>query len=224
VSSTHILGISAYYHDSAACLLKDGEIVAAAQEERFTRKKGDADFPRDAVAYCLRDAGITPADLAYVAFYDKPLIKFERILETYLGTAPRGLRSFQLAGPLWIKEKLFTDRQLHEELEYEGQILYAEHHESHAASAFFPSPFEEAAFLTMDGVGEWATTSFGVGRGNDLEIFKELHWPDSLGLLWRWRRSSIRSSRAWPTREPEVTPEQSEGGMSRRMPPSRCSG
>jgi carbamoyltransferase len=179
-----VLGISAFYHDSAACLLSDGDIVAAAQEERFTRKKGDADFPRQAVAYCLRTAGITPADLTHVAFYDKPLIKFERILETYLGTAPRGLRSFQLAGPLWIKEKLFTDRQLRDELGYTGQILYAEHHESHAASAFFPSPFEEAAFLTMDGVGEWATTSFGVGRDNDIEILKELHWPDSLGLLY----------------------------------------
>jgi carbamoyltransferase len=179
-----VLGISAFYHDSAACLLSDGDIVAAAQEERFTRKKGDADFPRQAVAYCLRTAGITPADLRHVAFYDKPLIKFERILETYLGTAPRGLRSFQLAGPLWIKEKLFTDRQLRDELGYTGQILYAEHHESHAASAFFPSPFEEAAFLTMDGVGEWATTSFGVGRDNDIEILKELHWPNSLGLLY----------------------------------------
>jgi len=184
VRPSFVLGISAFYHDSAACLLSDGDIVAAAQEERFTRKKGDADFPRQAVAYCLRTAGITPADLRHVAFYDKPLIKFERILETYLGTAPRGLRSFQLAGPLWIKEKLFTDRQLRDELGYTGQILYAEHHESHAASAFFPSPFEEAAFLTMDGVGEWATTSFGVGRDNDIEILKELHWPNSLGLLY----------------------------------------
>ena len=129
-------------------------------------------------------AGITVKDLAYVGFYDKPLLKFERILETYLGTAPRGLRSFLLAGPLWIKEKLFTDRQLRDDLGYDGEILYAEHHESHAASAFFPSPFEEAAFLTMDGVGEWATTSFGVGRGNDIEILKEIHWPDSLGLLY----------------------------------------
>jgi carbamoyltransferase len=179
-----VLGISGFYHDSAACLLADGDIVAAAQEERFTRKKGDADFPRQAVAYCLKAAGITAAELGSVGFYDKPLIKFERILETYLGTAPRGLRSFRLAGPLWIKEKLFTDRLLRDALGYQGQILYAEHHESHAASAFFPSPFEEAAFLTMDGVGEWATTSFGVGRGNDIEILKELHWPDSLGLLY----------------------------------------
>ena len=184
MTPSYVLGISAFYHDSAACLLADGDIVAAAQEERFTRKKGDADFPHQAVAYCLRTAGITAGELAHVGFYDKPLIKFERILETYLGTAPRGLRSFGMAGPLWIKEKLFTDRMLHDALGYQGPILYAEHHESHAASAFFPSPFEEAAFLTMDGVGEWATTSFGVGRGNDIEILNELHWPDSLGLLY----------------------------------------
>jgi carbamoyltransferase len=184
LSPTHVLGISAFYHDSAACLLRDGEIVAAAQEERFTRKKGDASFPRHAVNYCLHAGGISAGELAYVGFYDKPLLKFERILETYLGTAPRGIRSFFLAGPLWIKEKLFTDRQLREDLGYEGAILYSEHHESHAASAFFPSPFEEAAFLTMDGVGEWATTSFGIGRANDIEILKEVHWPDSLGLLY----------------------------------------
>jgi carbamoyltransferase len=184
VSPTSILGISAFYHDSAACLLQDGEIIAAAQEERFTRKKGDASFPREAVAYCLAAGGVSVGNLACVAFYDKPLLKFERILETYLGTAPRGLRSFLLAGPLWIKDKLFTDRQLREDLEYDGEILYGEHHESHAASAFFPSPFEEAAFLTMDGVGEWATASFGVGRGNDIEILKEIHWPHSLGLLY----------------------------------------
>ena len=184
MSPTYILGISAFYHDSAACLLRDGDIIAAAQEERFTRKKGDASFPRRSVAYCLGTAGISVGDLAYVGFYDKPLLKFERILETYLGTAPRGLRSFLLAGPLWIKDKLFTDRQLRQELGYKGEILYAEHHESHAASAFFPSPFEEAAFLTMDGVGEWATASFGIGRGNDIEILKEIHWPDSLGLLY----------------------------------------
>ncbi len=180
----HILGISAFYHDSAACLLSDGKIVAAAQEERFTRKKGDATFPRHAVEYCLRSAGITVKDLAYVGFYDKPLLKFERILETYLGVAPKGFLSFLKAGPLWIKEKLFMDRQLREALGYDGEILYAEHHESHAASAFFPSPFEEAAILTMDGVGEWATASLGRGEGNDLELIKELHWPDSLGLLY----------------------------------------
>jgi carbamoyltransferase len=180
----HILGISAFYHDSAACLLHGGEIVAAAQEERFTRKKGDADFPRHAVDFCLRTAGRHPSDLDFVGFYDKPLLKFERILETYLGVAPRGIRSFLQAGPLWIKEKLYMDRQLHDALGYEGEILYAEHHESHAASAFFPSPFQEAAILTMDGVGEWATASIGVGRGNDIELLEELHFPDSLGLLY----------------------------------------
>jgi carbamoyltransferase len=180
----HILGLSAFYHDSAACLLRDGEIVAAAQEERFTRKKGDATFPHHAVDYCLRTAGIRPSDLDFVGFYDKPLLKFERILETYLGVAPRGFKSFLMAGPLWIKDKLYIDKQIRDELGYAGEILYAEHHESHAASAFFPSPFEEAAILTIDGVGEWATASIGVGRGNDFEILDELHWPDSLGLLY----------------------------------------
>jgi carbamoyltransferase len=179
-----ILGISAFYHDSAACLLRDGEIVAAAQEERFTRRKGDPDFPRQSVDYCLRKAGIEVGDLQHVGFYDKPLLKFERILETYLGIAPSGFRSFLLAGPLWIKEKLYLDRQLHDALGWDGQILYAEHHESHAASAFFPSPFDEAAILTIDGVGEWATASIGVGSGNGIELLRELHWPDSLGLLY----------------------------------------
>jgi carbamoyltransferase len=180
-----ILGISAFYHDSAAALLKDGDIFAAAQEERFTRKKGDADFPARAVAYCLKAAGITTSDLTAVGFYDKPLLKFERILETYLGIAPRGFTSFLKAGPLWIKEKLYTDRMLRESLGgYEGQLLYAEHHESHAASAFFPSPFEEAAILTIDGVGEWATASIALGRGADISIIRELRWPDSLGLLY----------------------------------------
>jgi carbamoyltransferase len=184
VPPTHILGISAFYHDSAACLLRDGAIVAAAQEERFTRKKGDAGFPQHAVRYCLEAAGIQSSDLAYVGFYDKPLLKFERILETYLGVAPRGFTQFRLAGPAWMKEKLFQDREIRRALDYDGEVLYAEHHESHAASAFFPSPFEEAAILTIDGVGEWATASFGVGRGNDLALLKELHWPDSLGLLY----------------------------------------
>jgi carbamoyltransferase len=184
MAQTWILGLSAFYHDSAACLLRDGEIVAAAQEERFTRKKGDARFPERAVEYCLRAGGISPGGLAYVGFYDKPLLKFERILETYLGVAPRGFVSFLEAAPVWLKDKLFTDRELREALGYEGELLYAEHHESHAASAFFPSPFEEAAILTMDGVGEWATASYGVGRGSDLELLKELHWPDSLGLLY----------------------------------------
>jgi len=179
-----ILGISAFYHDSAAALLRDGEIVAAAQEERFTRKKGDSDFPSKAVAFCLSKAGITVSDLTHVGFYDKPILKFERILETYLGTAPRGFSSFLKAGPLWIKEKLYQDNAIKDALGWGGNVLYAEHHESHAASAFFPSPFDEAAILTIDGVGEWATASMGVGRGHEIDIHKELHWPDSLGLLY----------------------------------------
>ena len=182
---TYILGISAYYHDSAACLLRDGVIVAAAQEERFTRIKGDSNFPERAVEYCLRTAGIGLRDVTHVGFYDKPLLKFERILETYLGVVPRGFRSLLKSGPLWIKEKLFTDRMLRDAMPgYDGDIMYAEHHESHAASAFFPSPFDEAAILTIDGVGEWATSTGGMGRDNDFEILQELHWPDSLGLLY----------------------------------------
>jgi carbamoyltransferase len=185
VPPVYILGLSAYYHDSAACLLRDGEIVAAASEERFTRRKGDAEFPTHAVAYCLREAGIVLRDVASIGFYDKPLLKFERILETYLAIAPRGLASFLKAGPLWIKEKLFTDRMLRESLDgWGGDLLYAEHHESHAASAFYPSPFESAAILTVDGVGEWATASIGVGDGNDVRILQEMRWPDSLGLLY----------------------------------------
>ncbi|HET7219016.1 MAG TPA: carbamoyltransferase N-terminal domain-containing protein, partial [Vicinamibacterales bacterium] len=180
----YILGISAFYHDSAACLLRGTEIVAAAQEERFTRKKGDARFPVHSVEFCLRQAGITVNDVAAVGFYDKPLLKFERILETYLGVVPKGFKSFLLAGPLWIKDKLYIDRQLREGLHFDGDVLYAEHHESHAASAFFPSPFEEAAILTIDGVGEWATASIGIGRGNEIDIIDELLWPDSLGLLY----------------------------------------
>ncbi len=179
-----ILGISAFYHDSAACLVRDGEIVAAAQEERFTRKKGDAGYPAHAIAYCLKAGGITAKDLTFVGFYDKPILKFERILDTYLGTAPSGFKQFLMAGPLWIKEKLFTERDLRNRLDYDGEMLFAEHHESHAASAFFPSPFQEAALLTMDGVGEWATASFGVGKGNDIELLRELFYPDSLGLLY----------------------------------------
>ena len=182
--TTYILGLSAFYHDSAACLLRDGEIMAAAQEERFTRKKGDRSFPQRAIEFCLSRAGITANDLSYVGFYDKPLLKFERILETYIGVAPRGFLSFVKAAPLWVKEKLHMEKQIRRSLGYEGEILYAEHHESHAASAFFPSPFEEAAILTMDGVGEWATSSMGVGRGNEVELTRELRWPDSLGLLY----------------------------------------
>ncbi|MGK2960906.1 MAG: carbamoyltransferase family protein [Gemmatimonadaceae bacterium] len=180
-----ILGISAFYHDSAACVVSDGEIIAAAQEERFTRKKGDDAFPSMAVEYCLREAGATTADIDAVVFYDKPLLKFERILETYLSVAPRGFGSFLKAGPLWIKEKLYTDRAIRDALgKFTGKVLYAEHHESHAASAFFPSPFDEAAILTIDGVGEWATASIGRGEGSSIELIRELQWPDSLGLLY----------------------------------------
>src|ERR1043166_3661666 len=185
MAPSYVLGISAFYHDSAACLLADGDVVAAAQEERFTRKKGDASFPSRAVEYCLGAAGITLADVEFVGFYDKPLLKFERILETYLGVAPRGFASFRLAGPLWMKEKLFMERDIRRALGgFTGELRYAEHHESHAASAFFLSPFEEAAILTVDGVGEWATASMGVGRNGDIELWKELYWPDSLGLLY----------------------------------------
>ena len=180
-----LLGISAFYHDSAATILRDGVIVAAAQEERFTRNKGDDSFPRNAVEFCLRQANATLDDVEAVVFYDKPLLKFERILETYLGVAPRGFKSFLKAGPLWIKEKLYTDRSIRDSLGgFSGKVLYAEHHESHAASAFFPSPFAEAAILTIDGVGEWATASIGQGKGNAIELISELHWPDSLGLLY----------------------------------------
>ena len=181
---THILGISAYYHDSAACLVTDGKIVCAAQEERFTRKKHDAGFPHEAVKFCLETAGITADDLRYVAFYDKPWIKFERLLETYITYAPRGLSSFLKSIPLWIKEKLWLGDLIKRELDYKGELLFPEHHQSHAASAFYPSPFEEAAVLTLDGVGEWATASYGIGSGNKLEIKKELKFPHSLGLLY----------------------------------------
>lgn len=183
-ATTDVLGISAFYHDSAACLLRDGEIVAAAQEERFSREKHDASFPRRAIEYCLAEGGLGVDDLDCVGFYDKPLLKFERILESYLGVAPRGLRSFLKAGPLWIKEKVFTDSDIREALGWDGELLYSEHHESHAASAFYPSPFEEAAIVTMDGVGEWATASIGRGEGAELELLRELRWPDSLGLLY----------------------------------------
>jgi carbamoyltransferase len=180
-----VLGISAYYHDSAACLVRDGEVVAAAQEERFTRKKHDSGFPTHAVEYCLREGGLPAERLDYVGFYDKPLLKFERLLENYCGVAPKGLRSFLTAMPVWLKEKLFTRDQIRKALGgYEGPVLFAEHHESHAASAFYPSPFAEAAVLTMDGVGEWATSSYGVGRGTDLTLLAELHYPHSLGMLY----------------------------------------
>lgn len=179
-----ILGISCYYHDAAAALVRDGVIIAAAQEERFTRKKHDARFPENAVAYCLREAGITVADVDIVTFYDKPLLKFERILETYLAYVPKGISSFMMSMPLWLKEKLWIPSLIEEALGFKGKILFTEHHESHAASAFYPSPFRRAAFLTVDGVGEWTTTSFGIGDGNQLRIIAEQSFPHSLGLLY----------------------------------------
>jgi carbamoyltransferase len=182
---TRILGLSAYYHDSAACLLEDGRIVAAAQEERFTRKKHDAGFPSRAVEYCLREGGISPADLDHVGFYEKPLVKFERLLETYAAFAPKGLKSYLKAMPLWLSERLWMGDDIARHLDgCKGDVLFGEHHESHAASAFYPSPFEQAAVLTIDGVGEWATSSIGVGRGSDLELIRELRFPHSLGLLY----------------------------------------
>jgi carbamoyltransferase len=196
-----ILGISAFYHDSAACLVADGEIIAAAQEERFTRIKHDYNFPVNAARYCLKEAGITAEQLDYVAFYDKPLLKFDRLLETYLDYAPSGFRSFLKAMPLWMKEKLWMPDLIRTEMakangieddrqakkagkKFEWKLLFGDHHESHAASAFYPSPFEEAAILTIDGVGEWATSSIGIGRGNEITLLKELRFPDSLGLLY----------------------------------------
>ncbi len=182
----NILGISAFYHDSAAALVVDGRIVAAAQEERFTRKKHDYRFPENAVNYCLREAGISAGQLDHVAFYDKPLLKFERLLETYLAYAPRGWRSFKEAVPLWLRQKLHLPREMDKALggAFKGRYIFTEHHESHAASAFFPSPFEEAAIITLDGVGEWATASYGVGRGNKMSLTHELHFPHSLGMLY----------------------------------------
>lgn len=186
-----IVGISAYYHDSACALIRDGVIVAAAQEERFTRKKHDPDFPIHALQFCLDEAGIAAEEIDYVAFYDKPFLKFERLLETYLAFAPKGFSSFRLALPVWLREKLFLKsllakelKQIAPKLNWEDKLLFGEHHQSHAASAFFPSPFEEAAVLTLDGVGEWATTSLAIGRGNNLEIMREIHFPHSLGLLY----------------------------------------
>ncbi|MEQ8284648.1 carbamoyltransferase [Thalassospira sp.] len=186
-----ILGISAFYHDSAAAMLDNGQIVAAAQEERFTRIKHDAAFPANAIDYCLDELGISLNEVDYVAFYDKPFLKFERLLETYLAFAPRGFQSFRKAIPIWLKEKLFQKDLLRKELQrhapdfdWENKLLFGEHHQSHAASAFYPSPFTEAVVLTMDGVGEWATTSVAIGRGNKLEMMKEIHFPHSLGLLY----------------------------------------
>jgi len=186
------LGISAYYHDAAACLVRDGEIVAAAQEERFTRKKHDSNFPANAIAYCLSEAKITPSQVDYVVFYDKPFLKFERLLETYLAFAPRGLQSFVTSLPIWLKGKLFQKMVIADALkdvwgkdvDWAERLLFSEHHLSHAASAFFPSPFMDAAVLTMDGVGEWTTTSLAIGSGNQLSVHKEIHFPHSLGLLY----------------------------------------
>tara|TARA_R110002049_G_scaffold4601_5_gene32180 strand:+ start:253007 stop:254848 length:1842 start_codon:yes stop_codon:yes gene_type:complete len=183
---TAILGISAFYHDSAAALVIDGEIIAAAQEDRFTRKKADHRFPQNAVDYCLQQAGISPEDIDYVGFYDKPVSKFERLLETYLAFAPEGYRSFRRAMPLWLKQKLHLPREMSHGLHgrYTGRYVFTDHHESHAASAFFPSPFDEAAILTLDGVGEWSTTCYGVGRGNEIELAGEIRFPHSIGLLY----------------------------------------
>lgn len=192
----NILGISAFYHDSAACLVRDGEIIAATQEERFSRKKHDPGFPINAVKYCIKEGKIYPKEIDYIAFYDKPFLKFERILETYLNFAPKGIRSFSMSMPIWIKEKLFLPRILNEELnnafgllkkdriDWEQKLLFPKHHQSHAASAFFPSPFKSAAILTIDGVGEWATTSAGTGKENSIDMLYEIHFPHSLGLLY----------------------------------------
>lgn len=180
----YVLGISAFYHDSAACILKDGIIIAAAQEERFSRKKHDYHFPRQSIKFCLEKAQITVADISYVCFYEKPRLKFDRLLKTYLMYAPRGLGSFVKSMPLWLKEKLWMSSEIRKELGYKGPLICPQHHQSHAASAFFPSPFEHAAVLTMDGVGEWATLSYGVGNGNTLKIKSEIRFPHSLGLLY----------------------------------------
>jgi carbamoyltransferase len=187
-----ILGISAYYHDSAACIIEDGEIVAAAQEERFTRKKHDSSFPINAITYCLGEAKAAPKEIDFVVFYEKPFLKFERLLETYLAFAPKGFSSFATSMPIWLKDKLYQKVIITNELTkamgkdcgWSDKLMFSEHHLSHAASAFFPSPFNRAAVLTMDGVGEWTTTSLAVGRGNELSVHKEIHFPHSIGLLY----------------------------------------
>ena len=180
----YILGISAFYHDSAVCLVEDGDIIFAAQEERYTRKKHDSSFPINAIRDCLINSGITTKNIDYVAFYDKPFLKFERILETYLAYAPLGIRSFLMAMPLWIRKKLWIKELIRKELDYDNIVIFPEHHMSHAASGFFASPYQEAAFLTMDGVGEWATTSYGIGKGNEVQMLAEIQFPHSLGLLY----------------------------------------
>ena len=210
-NAMRVLGISAFYHDSAAALVEDGRVMAAAQEERFTRIRHDAAFPSRAVSYCLDRLTDGPDSLDYVVFYEKPFLKFERLLETYLALAPRGIRSFAVSMPLWIKQKLFQKRLLCRHLEalagdvdWESKLLFTEHHLSHAASAFFPSPFSEAAVLTMDGVGEWATTSLAVGSGNALQLVKEIAFPHSLGLLYSaftyYCGFKVNSDSAWRRR------------------------
>lgn len=180
----NILGLSCYYHDAAAAVVRDGRLVAAAQEERFTRKKHDPDFPINAVNYCLKEAGLAVNDLDYVGFYDKPFTKFDRIIQTYLATWPQSLPSFLKAMPVWVKEKIWVPQMVRKNLKYEGPVLFTEHHMSHAASAFLVSPFQEAAILTLDGVGEWDTTTYGIGRGNDIQLLKSIHFPHSLGLFY----------------------------------------
>jgi carbamoyltransferase len=187
---TTILGISAFYHDSAAALVIDGDIIAAAQEERFTRKKHDPSYPTNAINYCLVEAGLALGQIDYIAFYDKPFLKFERLLETYVAFAPKGFQSFRMAMPIWLREKLFLKDMLIKEIKKvdknfdDNKLMFGEHHFSHAASAFYASPFEEAVVLTLDGVGEWATTTVAIGKGNKLDIVKEIHFPHSLGLLY----------------------------------------
>jgi len=180
----NILGLSCYYHDSAAAIIKDGRLAAAAQEERFTRKKHDPDFPINAVNYCLKETGLVVSDLDYVVFYDKPFTKFDRIMQTYLATWPQSFPSFLKAMPVWIREKIWVPQMVRKNLKYEGPVLFTEHHISHAASAFLVSPFQEAAILTLDGVGEWDTTTYGIGRGNDIQLLKSIHFPHSLGLFY----------------------------------------
>ncbi|MGD9416822.1 MAG: carbamoyltransferase N-terminal domain-containing protein, partial [Desulfobacterales bacterium] len=179
-----ILGISCLYHDSAACIVRNGKIITAIQEERLTRKKHDPRFPVNAINNCLEEVGIAIEDVNYVVYYDKPILTFERLLMSYLTVAPKGLRSWLQAMPLWLGQKLHIPKVIKKETGYEGEILFTEHHEAHAASAFYPSPFNEAAILTIDGVGEWATASYGFGKGEHINILKELHFPDSLGLLY----------------------------------------
>ena len=207
----YILGISAFYHDSAACLIENGEIIAAAQEERFTRKKHDAGFPHNAILYCLEEAGITANKIDNVVFYEKPFVKFERLLETYLAFAPKGFKSFIKAMPIWIKDKLFQKSSLikylqstlGEEVNWRERLLFSEHHLSHAASAYYPSPFESAAVLTLDGVGEWTTTSLAIGKGRELKVIKEIHFPHSLdcsilhSLITQDLKSILVNTKLW---------------------------